>query len=312
MKYTLEQITMSDNNINVFHSWIPEGQVKACVILSHGMREHVSRYQGLAKEFCDKGLAVFGEDHRGHGETAALAEKNGNGQLGYLADHDGFFRVVEDIHEEVQLIKERYPQKKVFIIGHSFGSFITQGYIEKYGNEVSGAIICGSAGPRPLTEAFAKIMGSLITAVKGRKKPSPLIEKLAFGSYNSRIKNPYSQVAWLTRNNQIIDQYLQDPWCTFECSTAFYKDMFTGLRAIHKKKAMKMIPQELPVYLIAGTADPVGSYSKTVSRLFKVYHKNGISDLSISLWEDCRHELYNELNGEEIIKDSLEWILDRL
>lgn len=81
---------------------------------------------------------------------------------------------------------------------------------------------------------------------------------------------------------------------------------------IHKKKAMKKIPRTLPVYLIAGTADPVGSYSKTVSSLFKIYHKNGIEDLSISLWEDCRHELYNEINGEEIMDDSVNWVCEHI
>lgn len=312
MIYSKKEIVMSDKNVNVFHSWLPESEVKACVLLSHGMKEHAARYVELAKKLCEKNIAFFAEDHRGHGETASLAEKNSSGKFGYLADKDGFFRVVEDIHEEICLVKSMYPGKKLFIIGHSFGSFITQGYLEKYGNEVSGAIICGSAGPRLLTVTFAKIFSNIIAAFKGKKNPSPFIEKLAFGPYNSKIKNPYTNVAWLTRKNEVIDKYLQDPWCTFECTSSFYCDLFHGLKTIHQKKNMKKIPVSLPVYLIAGTDDPVGSYSKTVSKLFKIYHKNGISDLSISLWEDCRHELYNELNGDEIMNDSLEWIMQRL
>jgi len=312
MNYQKEQIVMSDSNINVFHSWIPDGDVKACVVLSHGMTEHAFRYDALAKKFCSKGIAFFGEDHRGHGETAALAEKNGSGMFGYLSDKDGFLRVVKDIHEEVCLVRKRYPQKKVFILGHSFGSFITQCFIENFGDDVDGAIICGSAGPRPLTIAAARTIGNIIKLFTGKKSISRLMGKVAFGSYNARIKKPCPEFAWLSRNNAEIEKYEKDPWCGFDCTIGFYCDLFNGLGMIHKKKSMKKIPRTLPVYLIAGTADPVGSYSKTVSSLFKIYHKNGMEDLSISLWEDCRHELYNEINGEEIMDDSVNWISEHI
>ena len=308
MKYQKEQISMSDSNFNVFHSWIPDGEVKACVVLSHGMTEHAFRYNELAEKFCSRGIAFFGEDHRGHGETAALAEKNGTGMFGFLSDRNGFWRVVQDIHEEVLLVRNPYPQKKVFLLGHSFGSFVTQCFIENFGNDVDGAIICGSAGPRPLTIAAARIVGNIIKFFTGKKSISRLMGKFAFGTYNAHIKKPCSEFAWLSRSESCIEKYEKDPWCGFDCTIGFYCDLFNGLRMIHRKKNMKRIPQNLPVYLIAGTADPVGSYSKTVSSLFKIYHKNGITDLSISLWEDCRHELYNEINGNEIMDDSVNWI----
>ncbi len=126
MKYESEKITMSDNNIVVVHHWLPGGNIKAVVLLSHGMVEHATRYEYLAQFLTERGYALYAEDHRGHGETGTLAQENGIGQLCYLADNDGFFRVVDDIHEEALMLKNRYPGKKLFLLGHSFGSFVSQ------------------------------------------------------------------------------------------------------------------------------------------------------------------------------------------
>ncbi|MBQ1662461.1 MAG: alpha/beta hydrolase, partial [Treponema sp.] len=97
MIYEKNTLSMSDGNENVIHIWMPEGAVKACVVLSHGMAEHASRYERFATALCERGIALYAEDHRGHGETAALAEEKKSGKRGYLADKDGFFRVVDDI-----------------------------------------------------------------------------------------------------------------------------------------------------------------------------------------------------------------------
>ena len=177
MIYAKKTITMSDGNENVFHSWVPEQEVKAAVVLSHGMTEFAFRYNDLADFFCKNGIAVYAEDHRGHGETAALAEKNKTGMFGYLADKDGFFRVADDVFEEIQAVKNLYPGKKVFLLGHSFGSLVSQCIIEKYGEQFDGCILCATAGPRNVTVFFAKILASVFSRLYGRKKVSKFIDK---------------------------------------------------------------------------------------------------------------------------------------
>ena len=99
MKYNCEILTMSDYHQVAWHSWIPETEVKAVVLLSHGMLEYALRYEDFAKFLCENGIAFYGEDHRGHGQTGKLSVENGTGLMAYLNDKDGFFRVVDDIHE---------------------------------------------------------------------------------------------------------------------------------------------------------------------------------------------------------------------
>lgn len=308
MNYSTQQITMSDGGINVFHSWLPDGEVKGIVLLSHGMTEHASRYERLGRLLTEKGVALYAEDHRGHGETARLAEENGTGMFGYLADRDGFFRVVDDIHEELVMVKNLHPGKKIVLFGHSFGSFISQCFLEKYGESLDGCILCGTAGPRYGLVESARAVGNIIKFFTGRKHVSPLMDKLAFGSYNSRIKDRRTNFDWLSRDNAQVDKYIEDPWCGYVCTIGFFCDMFAGLSYIHRKENMAKVPKNLPVHFIDGTGDPVGDYAESVKNLCEIYRSNGVKNADIKLFEDARHELLNETNREEVEADVLAWV----
>lgn len=308
MKYELKKVTMSDGNVNAFHSWLPEGEIKACMIISHGMAEHGKRYERFADVMTKSGYAVYCEDHRGHGETAKMAVASGTGKFGYLADKKGFFRVVDDIHEEVGKLKEWHPGKKIVLFGHSFGSFVTQCFIEKYGKDIDSVVICGTAGPAYALVGFASVIGAVVNVFAPRKKVSKFMDKAAFGAYNNKIKKPRTQVDWLSRDEAEVDKYIADDWCGFVCTVGFYRDLFAGLTFIHKKNHMKMVPADLPVLFIDGTADPVGAYSKTVVKLSEIYKANGVRDVTLKLYEDARHELLNETNRDEITQDVLSWV----
>ncbi len=310
MVYEKTTIKMSDGNGNVFHQWTPDssGDVRAVVLVSHGMAEYAGRYENFASVLCSQGIALFAEDHRGHGETAELAEKNGSGAFGYLADRQGFLRVVEDIHEEILLMRERFPGKKVVLFGHSFGSFVSQCVIEKYGGLLDGCILCGTAGPRPLTIGFGKLFSSLLCALGFSRRKAGLLDKLSFGSYNAKIKNPRTGFDWLSRDGEQVDLYIKHPWCGFVCTGEFYRELTSGLSLIHRRSMIRNVPQNLPVLFIAGTADPVGSYCKTIRNLISSYKKNGVKDLESIFYEGARHELLNETNRNEVHRDVLNWI----
>lgn len=303
MNYNVETITMSDGNKNVFHHWLPDSDINFIVVLSHGMTEHAFRYDDFGSFLAQNGIALYAEDHRGHGKTAELAVKEGTGMFGYLADENGFFRVVDDIKEEVELVKSRHPGKKVVLFGHSFGSFIAQCYIEKYGNSIDASVLCGTAGPRFVVHA-GKLIVSIAKCFVDKKNTSRVLEKFVFGSsYKGN---------WLTRDEALANKAAADPWCTFHCTVGFYADMISGLLFIHSKKNLKNIPVNLPVFLIAGDADPVGTYGKTVTKLFKIYQANGMESIALRLYSGARHELLNETNREEVKNDVLSWMKEAL
>lgn len=298
---------MSDGNVNTVYQWIPE-TVSHIVVLSHGMAEHAARYERFAEFLNRNGIALIAEDHRGHGKTGLKAQDSGTGSLSVLAEKDGFSRVSQDIFEELEYARSLFPGAQLVLFGHSFGSFIAQDVIERHGSILDRAVLCGTAGPRPFTVALAKCIGKIVQAFQGREKTGRLLNFLTFGSSNARIKNRRTEFDWLSRDAGEVDFYVNDPLCGIPATNGFLYDIYSGLSWIHKKKHIAMIPKDLPVLIAAGTADPVGSYGKTVKGLYRCYRKAGMNNVSLMLYEDARHELLNEINRDDIMKDILKFI----
>ena len=120
-------------------SYLPEGtQVKAVLQIAHGMAEHLERYEGFARVLCENGIAVYINDHLGHGGSV----KNDD-ELGYFGKKDGWKHFVEDCHELTKIAKSENPGKPYIFFGHSMGSFVARAYSFKYSAEIDGAVYCG-------------------------------------------------------------------------------------------------------------------------------------------------------------------------
>ena len=296
-------LTASDNAQIAVHRWLPLTQPRGIILISHGMMEYAMRYDRFADAAIAQGFAVYAPDHRGHGETAGSLLK-----LGYLADKNGFERVTEDIHELTLEIQSRHPNTAVILLGHSFGSFVSQMFIEKYGNLLAGCVLSGTRGPDPLVVFGGKITANVIALLCGKKKQSPFLMQLSFGTYNDRISNPGSPNSWLSRDVSEVEKYDASPWAGFTCTAGFFKDLLSGLSSIHRPDALQGIPENLPVFIICGAEDPVGSYGKTVKKLADILTDKGINDLALKIYEGSRHELLNETNRDEVTADVLDWI----
>ncbi len=297
---------MSDGVSIARYEWLAQGNPRAVILIVHGMAEHALRYDGFAKKACDLGFAVFSSDHRGHGKTARSKT-----DLGYLADKDGFFRVVEDQREIVDEIHKGYPNIPVIILGHSFGSFISQNYIENYSDTVSGCILSGSAGPNP-SLAFGRFIVNIICLFSGRRKYSSFLDKMSFGSFNDSIENHKTEYDWLSRDEAEVQKYIDDEFCGFSCTSGFYQDLMRGLKKTHSVKEMARIPEKFPVLMISGDSDPVSNNGKSLKKLFEIYKNNSLQDVKIKLYEGARHEILNEVNKEEVINDIFAWIEERI
>lgn len=285
------------------HTWFPDSKPSAVIQISHGMAEYAMRYDRFAEEAIRSGYAVFAADHRGHGETAGSLDK-----LGYLADSNGFDRVVEDQYEITQDIRKKYPSTPVILFGHSFGSFIAQRYIEKHGEDVSACILTGTTGPNPALVGGGKLAADLVALFNGRKKPSILLTKLSFGSYNKAFPDAKSPNSWLTRDAEEVDKYDASPWSGFTCTAGFYQDLMAGLSLIHTPGALSGLPLNLPVLIASGSEDPVSDSGRTVKILADMYRGIGIKNVKLVLYPGARHEILNETNRDEVTKDILEWI----
>ncbi|WP_407399123.1 alpha/beta fold hydrolase [Treponema sp.] len=298
MKYENFQFKMSDGKCNVIHQWTSEVEPDFVVVLSHGMAEHALRYEELASFICENNGAVIIEDHRGHGKTAEL----NNLPLGNPGNAT-FKRCAEDIHEEIIYAKEHFPGTKIILIGHSFGSFLAQYVIENYGREIDKAILLGTAGPRPLLISGARFLGFIIKLFFGRDHVSKLLHNLTFKPYNAIFKDAKTDSDWLSSDPLSVDIFKMDRMCGFICSTGFMYNLFALLNNIHKPRNLNKISRELPVKIMSGTDDPVGSCGKTISRLAAIYCGMGIKDVSLKLYNGARHELLNDRCRYDVINE---------
>jgi alpha-beta hydrolase superfamily lysophospholipase len=296
---------LDQEGVNIFvYKWAPaEGKVKGAIQIAHGMAEHAARYERFATALTQAGFVVYANDHRGHGKTAGSLDK-----AGIYAEKDGFKLVVENMHQLTGTIKKENPGLPIFLFGHSMGSFLSQGYISLYANELKGCILSGSAGPGGALVSIGHFIATIISLISGRNQKSKLLDTMSFGAFNNAFKPNRTAFDWLSRENAEVDKYINDPWCGFVCTAGFFADLTAGLLWIHKATTMKQIPTSLPIYFVAGAKDPVGAETKSISDLISIYQKNGIKDIQSKFYPNARHEILNETNKEEVTTDIINWL----
>lgn len=283
----------------------PAVPVRAVLQLSHGMCEYVRRYAPMAEFYTAHGIALAGNDHLGHGDTAAV------GEHGHYGEKDGRYHLLNDLHTMNTLLHQKFPDVPVILYGHSMGSFYARWYAEKWPDSIKALIISGTAGPN-FANRIGQLLATTIAAAKGDKYVSPLMVKLNFGNYCSRIDNAKSSNAWLSRDDTVVADYDNDPLCTFSFTVGTYREMLTVLNHVSTKAWAQSIDKKLPVLFIAGTGDPVGDYGNGVRKVWSMLGDAGVQDLTCQIYEDARHELHNETNRNEVFDYVLTWIEDHI
>lgn len=278
----------------------------AVLQISHGMIEYIDRYDGFARFMADRGFVVVGNDHLGHGESVCSDD-----DLGFFKDEHPGEALAKDVHHLTVLIKKMYPGIPYYLLGHSMGSFVTRKYICDYGYELDGVIIMGTGHqPTPMVLA-GKALADITRLIKGDRYRSRLISKIMFGAYNKRIKNVRTSNDWLTRDEAVVDEYNAGKLTTFLFTVNGYRGLMNMILYVRKPRNIAKIPKNLPMLIVSGLDDPVGEYGKGVYRAYNTYHGH-IDDIDLRLFEDCRHELCNELNKEEIYEEIYGWIMDHM
>jgi alpha-beta hydrolase superfamily lysophospholipase len=268
----------------------------------------------LAGRLAGEGIEVWAADQRGHGETARNRENEAGsgGLLGHCADGDSFSRVTADIDIVNRAIRKEHPSLPLFLMGHSWGSFIAQNYIENYEGEdgvtLAGCILSGTRGPDGIKIAAGAAVMNFLVFVFGERNGSRIAKAAADGPYSKAFRPNRTEFDWLSRDEKVVDAYAADPFCGFLCSTGFYRDMARALKRIHLPAEIGKIRKELPVYVFSGSADPVGDMGASPAALVVAYRHHGIEDLETVLYPDARHETLNETNRDEVQASLVSWL----
>ncbi|MBO4573606.1 MAG: alpha/beta hydrolase [Clostridia bacterium] len=289
-------MTMKDGKILSVCLWEPQGEPRGIVQISHGMAEHIMRYDHIANYLSEHGFVVIGDDHRAHGET----DKD---TLGF-AEGNIFDLTLSDMAEITEYAKKEYRGLKVVLFGHSYGSFLTQAYIEKHEDLIDGAIIGGSAKMTGIVTAFGRMVANIGYAFKGGRAKGEFIKKASFDSYEKKLKDG----SFISSIPAETERYLADKYCAFTCSYGFYKYMFKAFTWMYKKENLSNIDKDKPLLLISGDQDPVGEYTKSVEALYNTYVGIGLKNVTKKYYKNVRHEYLNDVSREEAFADILAFV----
>lgn len=292
----------ADGGVIHYYTWLPE-EPMAILQIAHGMAEHALRYESFAHFLNKNNIAVYANDHRGHGKSA-LSESN----LGYLGGSGSFEELVQDMAILSKIARSDFPDLPLFLLGHSMGSFASQRFIMDTDIPLAGLILSGSNGAQGKILKVALLLAKLERVFKGDRARSGLVNNLAFGKYNERFSPERTDFDWLSRDEKEVDKYIADPFCGTAFPTSFFEEFFKTLIYIEDKKNFHKIPTNLPILIVSGEEDPVGAYGEGVKELYERYRGLGLKDLNLILYEGARHEILNEINKDDVNADILDWL----
>ena len=282
------------------------GPYKAILQISHGMVEHYDRYMDYMEYMAGQGFVVIMNDHLGHKHSVDSDE-----QLGYFAPQNGYIHVMGDLLTTAQMAKEEFPGLKLFMLGHSMGSFFARAFARAHSDEIDGLIISGTGGPNKAAGAAIKIIKAM-KLVKGEKYRSQFMTNMAFGTYLDKIENPDTKSDWITRDKEIVKKYVADKYCQYTFTLNGFENLMEIISLSNADSTFENTPKDMPVFIFSGSMDPVGGYGMGVMQVFDCYKKAGCLDVEVKIYDGGRHEMLNEINRDEVYEDVKNWLVSKV
>ena len=231
--------------------WLPEEEPKLILQITHGMTEHIGRYEEFARDMCGFGIAVVGYDLRGHGRNPGDAAVASFGE-------DGWEASLQDMRLLYEFVSGRFPGIPYHMLGFSLGSFLLREYLGRWPEGISSAVIMGT-GHQPgvvLTVMAAIVKGQIRRG--GFDGTTDLVRKLSFGTYNQKFKPNRTESDWLCADEEQLDRYIADPLCRKDISAGLFWQLLCAMKRTGEKNACANWNKEMPVLLLSGDNDPVG------------------------------------------------------
>ncbi len=296
--YSLKMDTFDKKIMNV-SVWDEVANQVGVVVISHGMSEHTERYDDFATFLNSHGYVVLADDHRGH-------KYNNAGDKGVVIG-DSFTQTITDIKTVVDYAKTKYATDNVILLGHSYGSFLSQKFMELYSDSITKCVLSGTAYNSKAIATLGRFVVMTQCIFNKKTAISKFIHGVLFNSYNKPFKAQGQETAWLSRDKAQVAKYESDEYCGYPLCIGFYDSFFKGMANTHGAEAGN-VRKDLPIMIAVGSDDPVSNKSKTAVTLAEMYKDRGIKEVQLNIYKGARHEILNETNKQEVYDDILAFI----
>lgn len=285
--------------------WRPVGRPRAMLQLVHGMAEYIDRYAEFAEFMAENGILVAGNDHLGHGDSVRSLN-----DLGYISPENPDDVLIADVHLMAKTMNEWYPAIPHIILGHSMGSFITRVFLQQYSQDIDGAILMGTSGPRPETSMALPLVQQLDNRWSRSRNWglsffifSPYVRAFPFDESRSIFR-------WISQNPDNVQEYANDPRCGFCFTNNGFHALLSLIDRGCRKNWGEEVRRDLPLLFVCGEEDPLNERGKGVTRIKKEMKKSKFNNTAFLSYPNMRHEILMEENRKMVYQHLLGW-LDR-
>lgn len=277
----------------------------------HGMGDRAERNQALFAALAESGYTVYAADLRGHGSRMSREAGRPTGPT-LLDPRQGLDAVVADCRDLRREIEQRHPGGPIFLIGHSMGSLIARIVAAESPSSYRGVILSGVVGPLGPLLWVGRLLAGIGRVLRGTGSANALLGAMVFGAYSRSIKERRTEFDWLNRDPDAVDAYIADPTLGGPFASHLYTDLFEAIDRAHAGDTVARIAEAgLPLYLLSGDADPVTDQGASAPRVAEQFERAGHTRISVRLYPGARHELFHEINRDEVFHDVVGWMNDQ-
>ncbi|MEO7241970.1 MAG: lysophospholipase [Variovorax sp.] len=252
-----------------------ETPARAQVLMVHGLGEHSGRYAHVAARLCQRGFAVRGYDHHGHGRSSG-----GRGGI------TGPMHLVDDLARVVDATRALVPDIPVILLGHSLGGLVCASLVA---HRMADAVHTVDALVllSPLLGTELSGLQRLLLAVVPRLAP------------DLRVGNGVD-VAFLSHDTAVVQAYRQDPLIHDRISGRLAR-FITDQTAFVQAAAPRW---NLPTLVLYAGDDRI--VSPTATRAFAVAVPGDVA--TAICFDTLYHEIFNELDAEPVFAHLIDWL----
>eukprot|EP00002_Diphylleia_rotans_P036457 TRINITY_DN802_c0_g1_i2.p1 TRINITY_DN802_c0_g1~~TRINITY_DN802_c0_g1_i2.p1 ORF type:complete len:297 (+),score=41.64 TRINITY_DN802_c0_g1_i2:77-967(+) len=273
-----EYFTSNTTGLRIYtHAW-PIDNHKACIFLCHGFGEHCHRYEHVAAELNKAGYSVFSMDHQGHGRSE-----------GTRTHVERFSDFVDDVFQAIELARPRFNGSPLFIMGHSMGGAITTYSLIRNQSLFKGAVISAPLilNQPDIAKPHLIYLADKLSGVVPRLPVSPLDPNL------------------ISRDPETVKSYISDPYNYHGNIRVNFGDQVSKTLAMFQKEIHTIT---VPFIVLQGTADRVVNPRGAQF----LYDTASSKDKTIRHYEGLFHEILNEYEKFEIIREIIRWLDSRV
>ena len=280
--------------------WEPQAPASGTLFILHGLTEYIGRYEELTRFVTQRGWALAGFNIPGHGD--ALLTVDGLPRRAYCGGEGSWQDVVDMLDRALGCLKAREPQRPLVLLGFSLGSFLARAWLLQQAEPlpISKLLLLGTGDQGAGILRLVRGIVRLQCRRHGEYNSTPLVQSIAFESYNRRISNPGSPYAWLLQDTEALSAYEQDGRICKTITAGLFRELLSCM--IYVRRGEKALPCKVPTVFISGREDPVGEMGKGVRRAAAKFPGSTV------ILVPGRHDILHDAGHEELYEKIFEFL----